>query len=71
MSKEYKKLSTTYKLTEDVQLIQDEECDNNISLVNFGYEPCTGILKHWGSTTQHIAELREIIKALEEWSSYE
>ncbi len=69
MNKKFKKIQTIYRLTENVQLIQNDEFDNHICLIEYG-EPCSGILKHWGSVNELIKELRNIADKLEKWSSY-
>jgi hypothetical protein len=60
-----KKITTIYQLTENVQLVQNEQF-NHISLVEYG-EPCSGILKHWGTKAEILRELNEIIAKLENY----
>ena len=59
-----KKIQTIYKLTENIQLVQNEEYKEHICLIESG-ENCSGILKHWGNIDEIIVELTEIIKKLE------
>ena len=63
-----RKIQTIYKLTDDIQLVQNEEFKEHISLIEFG-EPCSGILKHWGSKTLILKELNEIIAKLENYET--
>ncbi len=58
-----KKLQTNYKLTDNVQLVVNEEYKKHICLIEFG-ENCSGIMKYWGSKEEIIAELQEIINKL-------
>lgn len=62
-----KKIQTTYELTKNIQLVQNEEFKEHISLIEYG-EPCSGILKHWGSKTEILRELNEIIAKLEAYN---
>ena len=57
------KIQTIYKLTENVNLIHNEEFKGHICLTEMT-EPCGGILKHWGTKKELIAELHEILKEL-------
>lgn len=61
-----KKLQTNYKLTNDIQLVVNEEYKQHICLIELG-ENCSGILKHWGSKKEIIAELKDIINKLEDF----
>lgn len=63
-----KKLQTNYKLTEDIQLVINEEVKDNICLKEYG-ENCSGILKHWGSKRNIIKELKNIISELEKFNN--
>ena len=60
------KIETRYALGMNCQLIVNEEVKDNMCLVDLG-EPCSGILKHWGSKKQLINELKLIIKELEDF----
>lgn len=60
-----KKISTTYRLTDEVQMIVNEEFPDHICLINYG-EACSGILKHWGTKKTIIRELEDIIKKLKD-----
>ena len=60
-----KKIQTNYQLTDNVQMVVNEEYKEHLCLIEFG-ENCSGILKHWGSKKEIIAELKEIINKLEE-----
>ena len=57
------KIQTNYKLTDNVQLVVNEEFQEHICLIEYG-ENCSGILKHWGSKDGIINELTEIIDKL-------
>lgn len=59
-----KKTSTTYNVENEFCITVNEEAVDYISIHDFG-EPCSGILKHWGSKKTLIAELRNIIKEIE------
>jgi len=61
-----KKLSTTYNLSTYTLLTVNEEVKDHMSIHDYG-EPCSGILKHWGSKSELIKELKEIIMLLEEF----
>ena len=65
-----KKIQTIYELTKNIQLVQNEEFKEHISLIEFG-EPCSGILKHWGSIKEIKKELESIIIGLELYEKYE
>lgn len=43
----------------------NEEVKDYISIHDFG-EPCSGVLKHWGSSKSLIKELEELIDAIRE-----
>lgn len=62
-----KKLSETYQLIENkrwsVQMTINKELGDHVSIHEFG-EPCSGILKHWGSKKDLIKELENIIEEL-------
>ena len=59
-----KKLETRYALTNDVQLIVNNESTGVVSVVQYG-EACSGILKHWGTPKQLTKELRQIADLIE------
>jgi len=63
-----KKLQTTYQLTNDIQLIKNEELGDHICLINFG-ETCSGILKYWGTKEKIIKDLENIIKKLKSFKN--
>jgi len=63
-----KKIQTNYKLTENVQMVVNEEFTEHICLIEYG-ENCSGILKHWGSKSEIISELKEIISQLEKFNN--
>jgi len=58
-----KKTQTVYKLTENVMMTVNEETGDHISIHDYG-EPCSGIVKHWGTKKEIIKELESIITAL-------
>ncbi len=66
-----KKVTTTYVSSEKslkaILITVNEEVKDHISIHDYG-EPCSGILKHWGSSKQLIKELESIIKAIKELS---
>jgi len=60
-------MQTTYQLTNKIQLIHNEEYKEHICLVELrgiNGEPCSGILKHWGSKDELIEELKEVLAEL-------
>lgn len=59
-----KKTSTTYSITSDTLLTVNEQFSSHISIHSYG-EPCSGIIKHWGTKEEIITELKTIINALE------
>ena len=59
-----KKLETRYELTADTQLIINHESVDCISVVNFG-DPCSGMLKQWGTRKEIIKKLRQIADLIE------
>ncbi len=66
-----KKGHTTYYDTNNkgiISLTVNEECEDNVSLHEYG-EPCSGVLKHWGSRDELIEELEYLIKLLKESKS--
>lgn len=62
-----KKIRTTYTLVENQRwscyLTENNEVKNNYSIHDFG-EPCSGVIKHWGTKEAIIKELEAIIKEL-------
>ena len=60
-----KKIETRYVLTDNLYLIINEEVKDHMCLVEFG-EPCSGILRHWGSQDDLVVELKKIIEKLED-----
>lgn len=60
-----KKASTTYSVGNlELLITVNEEFPDHISVHHYG-EPCSGILKHWGSRKELINELKNIILAIE------
>jgi len=57
-----KKVLTTYSNTE-FSISVNEEYPEHISVHQFG-EPCSGILKHWGTRADIIKELEAVIRAV-------
>lgn len=57
-----KLVSTTYA-SDNFSITVDEEVQDHISVHEYG-EPCSGVLKHWGSKAELIEELEEIIGAI-------
>jgi len=62
-----KKIQTNYKLTNNIQLLVNEEFKEHICLIEYG-ESCSGILKHWGSKEEILTELKKIISELEKYN---
>jgi hypothetical protein len=60
-----KKIQTIYKLTDSVNIVHNEEYPEHYSLTEFN-EPCSGIIKHWGTKEALIAELEWIVKKLKQ-----
>ncbi|TAK94656.1 hypothetical protein EPO05_06025 [Patescibacteria group bacterium] len=63
-----KKSQTTYYITEGQKsfcVYINEEVANHMSIAEYG-EACSGVLKHWGSKEELIAELELMIKALKD-----
>ena len=58
-----KKVQTIYS-NHNFCIAVSEETDNHISVYE-GIEPCSGVLKHWGSKEELIKELKDIIKEVE------
>ncbi len=60
-----KKIQTTYtsKTFEGLTITVNEETTDHISVHTYG-EPCSGILKHWGTRAELIGELKLIIEAI-------
>lgn len=62
-----KKVQSTFKIVENqrwsVYLTKNEEIDNHYSIHDSG-EPCSGVVRHWGSKEDHIELLEKIIKEL-------
>jgi len=63
-----KKYQTTYT-GKYCQITVSEEIKDHISIQDFG-EPCSGILRHWGTKKELIKELQNIIKEIEELNSH-
>ena len=63
-----KKIQTNYMLTENVQLVVNEEYPENICLIEYG-ENCSGVLKRWFNKSEMIKELKQIICALENYNN--
>ena len=65
-----KKAHTTYyEMTKSgrmVNLAVNEETKDHISLYE-GIEPCSGVLQHWGSRKELIAELEDYISILKQY----
>lgn len=63
-----KKATTTYyehlKCRENTVYITVDE-GNRISLHDYG-EPCSGVLRHWGTREELKKELQELIKIIDE-----
>ena len=57
-----KKASTTY-YNNTCHITVNEEVKDHIS-VHDGGEPCSGLMRHWGSKKEIIKELEEIIEAI-------
>ncbi len=64
-----KKIHTTYEVKlknkDTVYITENNEVGDYLSIHSL--EPCEGVLRHWGSKSALIAELKEIIKALEDF----
>jgi hypothetical protein len=58
-----KKVQTTYQGQYGTYHVS-EEVKNHLSVTSFG-EPCSGVLRHWGTKEELINELNGIIKELE------
>ncbi len=66
-----KKISTTYSVTNlsrarSFEITVSEDVGFKHVSVHDGGEPCSGILRHWGSPKDLISELEEVIEALKE-----
>ena len=63
-----KKTQTTYFHAKNPSfyIAKNEEVEDNISIYE-GIEPCSGIVRHWGSKESIIKELKAIIAVLEKW----
>lgn len=61
-----KKIQTTYSSNDSRFCVAiNEEYPDHISVYEHG-EPCSGVLRHWGSKKELIKELEDIIKAIKE-----
>ena len=58
-----KKIETRYS-NHEICIAVSEEIPNHISVYD-GIEPCSGVLRHWGTKEKLISELKNIIKELE------
>jgi hypothetical protein len=63
-NKTIKKIQSSYSLGNNFVLHVNEEFPDHMSVTEFG-EPCSGILKHWGSKRQLIGELKSLVIFLE------
>ena len=59
-----KKHQTTY-ICKYCQVTVSEEAKDHISVCDYG-EPCSGVLRHWGTKKELISTLQNIIKEIEE-----
>ncbi len=64
-----KKVQTVYS-DYLVHITVSEETDDHMSVHSYG-EPCSGVLRHWGSRAKLIKELKDIIRAIESLPQHE
>ena len=60
-----KEVSKTYSNNNILITVNKEVGYPHISVHEYG-EPCSGVLKHWGSPEKLIKELEEIIKEIKD-----
>lgn len=67
MKNNMKKIKTTYS-NDNFCITVNDEVFNHLSVHDCG-EPCSGILKHWGTKRELLDELKGIIKVLEDFEN--